>query len=45
MMRFLARSRLHQAPLKHVFLLMPLVADASQVHTKSCGVISGISQA
>jgi hypothetical protein len=44
MIRFLARGRLHRALLKHVFLMMPLVSDASQVHTKSCGVISGISQ-
>jgi hypothetical protein len=50
MTRFLARSRLHRTPLKrrklsHVILMTPLPVDASQVHTKSCDVISGVLQA
>jgi hypothetical protein len=48
--RFLARSRLHRTPLRrrklsHVFLMTLLSVDASQVHTESCDVISGILQA
>jgi hypothetical protein len=50
MTHFLARRRLHRTPLKrrklsHVFLMTPLSVGASQVHTKSCDVISGILQA
>jgi hypothetical protein len=50
MTHFLARRRLHRTPLKrrklsHVFLMTPLSVGASQVHTKSCDVISGVLQA
>ena len=49
MTSFSAKSGLHQAPLKrrklsHLLLVIPLAFDASQVNTKSCGMISGISK-
>jgi hypothetical protein len=49
MTRFLARRHLHRTPLKlrklsHAFLMTAPPADASQVHTKSCDVISGVLQ-
>jgi hypothetical protein len=47
MTRFLTRGRFHRAPLKRRKLshVLSLSADASQVHTQYCEVISGVVQA